>query len=372
METALPALTPPPHPLKYHPDVEQQEADEASTADELVTTLRSISETTYKNGGQALRSVHAKSHALLSGEIEILPDLPPVLSQGLFATPARYQALMRISTIPGDILDDNISVPRGLALKILGVPGERLDGSEGDTAQDFVLVNGPVFGAPTGKDFLAKLTLVARTTDKAGGAKKVLSSVLQGLEKLVESFGGKSPALVQMGGHPETNPLGETYFSQAPILYGEYIAKVALFPVSPELVALTDAKVDLSGEPDGLREAANNFFRSNGGVWELRVQLCTDLEKMPVEDSTVLWPEDASPYVAVARLTVTPQVAWSQERSREMDDQLAFSPWHGVAAHRPLGSIMRLRKPAYRMSARFRFERSSCPMGEPSRKGETP
>ncbi len=356
---------PPIAPLKYHPAVEQLEPDEAATADGLVATLRSISETTYRDGGHPLRSVHAKSHALLRGEIEVLADLPPVLAQGLFATPATYPVAMRISTIPGDILDDNVSVPRGLALKIIGVPGARLDGSEDDTTQDFVMVNGPVFAAPTGRAFLKNLKLLAGTTDKAQGAKKVLSSVLQSVESVVEALGGKSATLVQLGGHPETNPLGETYFTQAPLLYGDYIAKFALFPVSPDLTALTNAKVDLSGKPDGLRQAAIDFFHAHGGVWELRAQLCTDLETMPVEDSTVQWPEDKSPYVSVARVTVEPQEAWSEAKSKAFDDGLSFSPWHGLAAHRPLGSIMRLRKSAYKMSARFRFERNGCPMMEP-------
>ncbi len=356
---------PPTAPLKFHSGIEQPEADEAATADALVTTLRSISETTYKDGGHALRSVHAKSHTLLKGEIEILSGLPPVLAQGLFATPATYPVVMRVSTIPGDILDDNVSVPRGLGLKIIGVPGERLEGSEDEATQDFVMVNGPVFGAPTGKAFLKNLKLLAATTDKAEGAKKVLSTVLQGVESLVEAFGGKSATLIQLGGHPETNPLGETYYTQAPHLYGDYIAKLGLFPVSPELTALTDAKVDLSGKPDGLREAAIAFFQTHGGIWELRAQLCTDIETMPVEDSTVPWPEEKSPYVMVARVTVQPQDAWSEAKSKAFDDGLSFSPWHGIAAHRPLGSIMRLRKPTYKASARFRFERTGCPMHEP-------
>ncbi len=36
------------------------------------------------------------------------------------------------------------------------------------------------------------------------------------------------------------------------------------------------------------------------------MQLCTDLDAMPVEDASVVWPEDKSPHVAVARITVKP------------------------------------------------------------------
>jgi len=48
---------------------------------------------------------------------------------------------MRFSTLPGDVLDDSVSTPRGLAMKVIGVEGERLEGSEGDVTQDFVLIN---------------------------------------------------------------------------------------------------------------------------------------------------------------------------------------------------------------------------------------
>lgn len=354
-----------PAPVRYAPSVEVPEQDEAETDRQLIETLRSISEVTYKDSGHALRSVHAKSHGLLRGELEVRSGLPPTLSQGLFAKPGRYPVLMRFSTSPGDILDDNVSTPRGLAIKIVGVSGDRLPGSESDTTQDFVLVNGPAFVAPTAAKFLGSLKMLAKTANKAEGLKKVLSAALRGLETVVESVGGESPTLKTLGGQAETNVLGETYFSQAPIRYSDYIAKIAVAPVSPDLTALTDAPVDLDGKPDGLREAVRSFFSTKSGVWEVRVQLCTDLEAMPVEDSSTPWPEDQSPYVAVGRITVQAQDAWSEENRTAIDDGTSFSPWHGIAAHQPLGSIMRARKAAYKMSADFRGQRNGCPMQEP-------
>jgi hypothetical protein len=47
-----------------------------------------------------------------------------------------YPAVLRFSTVPGDVLDDNVSTPRALAVKLIGVKGERLAGGEGDTMQD--------------------------------------------------------------------------------------------------------------------------------------------------------------------------------------------------------------------------------------------
>ncbi len=44
---------------------------------------------------------------------------------------------------------------------------------------------------------------------------------------------------------------------------------------------------------------------------------------------------------------------------------MAFSPWHGLAAHRPLGSIMRMRRMAYEMSAKFRETNNAHRVEEP-------
>lgn len=352
-------------PVPYLNAYEIAEEDEADTSAGLLTALQGISTTTFTDSGHATRSVHAKSHGLLQGELTVLDGLPPAYAQGIFAHPASWPAVMRLSTTPGDVLDDKVSTPRALALKLIGVAGARVDGSENDVTQDFVLVNGPAFLAPTGKQFLGSLKLLASTTDKVPNLKRALSAALRGAEKVIEAVGGESATIKSLGGHPETNPLGETYFSQAPILFGTYMAKVSLAPVSADLLALTDAPVDLSGTPDGLRRAVMAHFASHGGEWELRVQLCTDLEKMPIEDSSVPWPVALSPYVAVARLRAGPQPAWSEALSKLVDDGMKFNPWHAVAAHRPIGSIMRLRKAAYAMSARFRMERTGVPMAEP-------
>lgn len=355
----------PSSPLRYDASFETPEPDEADTINALIDTFRDIQQTTLQDYGHAVRSVHAKSHGLLRGELRVLDGLPPVLAQGLFARPGTYPVVLRLSTTPGDILDDNVSTPRGMAIKVLGVEGPRLPGSEDDVTQDFILVNGPAFLKPDLKSFLRSLKLLAATTDKAEGLKKVASAVLQTAEKAIERVGGESANLKSMGGHPETHLLGETFYSQAALLYGPYMAKVAVVPVSPQLAALTGAPLDLDGKPDGLRQAVVQYFGTHAAQWEVRVQLCTDRTSMPIEDASVVWPEDQSPYVAVARIEVPPQPAWSEARSAAIDDGLSFSPWHGLAAHRPLGAIMRARQAAYEMSAAFRGRHNKRPIREP-------
>ena len=332
--------------------------------------MRRIQEKTYADGGKAIRSVHAKSHGLLVGELRIPAGLAPELAQGIFARPATLPVVIRLSTTPGDILPDDVSTPRGMAIKIIGVEGERLAGSEGDVTQDFVLVDGPAFNRPDAKSFASGLRLLAATTDKAERTKQVLSAALRGLEKVVEAAGGHSATLSALGGHPATHPLGATYYSQVPVLFGAYFGKICVRPVSPSLRALHQEPVDLAHRPDGLRDAVAAYFEEQGGEWALCVQLCTDVGEMPIEDASVVWDEQLSPYVPVARLVVGAQAAWSDDKARTIDEGLSFSPWHGVAAHRPLGSVMRVRKGAYEAARRFRAERNQRAVSEPKAIGD--
>ena len=357
----------PPSPQLYSPALDVPEKDERETAEAISAKMHEISDKTFADGRHAIRAVHAKSHGLLDAEVEVLGNLPAPLAQGLFAAPARYLAIMRFSTIPGDILDDSVSTPRGLAIKIMDVPGERLEGSEDATTQDFVMVNGPTFNAPNGKAFLRSLKLIAPTTDRVEGAKKALSAVMRNVEKLVEAFGGESALAKSLGGEPPHNILGETFFSQLPLRHGDYIAKYQIAPVSPELVALAGTDVAIGDDPNALRSAVIAHFADHGGTWELRAQLCTDLNSMPIDDPTKEWDTGQSPFVTVARITAAPQPAWTEARAVEIDDGMGFSPWQGIEAHRPLGALMRMRKLAYARSRQFRSERNRTPVREPAK-----
>jgi hypothetical protein len=202
------------------------------------------------------------------------------------------------------------------------------------------------------------------TTDRVPEAKNGVSAVMQSIEKILEAFGGQSALAKALGGEPPTHILGETFYSQLPLRYGDYIAKVQVAPVSPDLTGLTGNAVDIE-RPDILRELVIGHFTSNTSIWEFRVQLCTNLEEMPIDDPSKQWDEAQSPFIPVARLTVDSQSAWSASRSEAVDDGMSFSPWHGVEAHRPLGELMRIRKEVYDRSQRFRSEPNKCPVTEP-------
>lgn len=336
---------------------------EQQLAQELTEVLMSISRQTWDDGHHALRSVHAKSHGLLRARFEVLPDLPAVLRQGLFAEAASFDAVMRLSTTPGDLLPDRVSTPRGVALKILDVPGARLEGSEGQRSQDFIMVNGPQFNSPDATSFLRSLKLLAKTTDRAARSKAFASAFLRGTERTLEAVGGQSATVKSMGGEPAHHILGQTFFTQLPLRFGDFVAKLQLVPISPALIALKDEPIDLK-QDDALRDAVSAYFQQDDAVWELRAQLCTNLGDMPIDDPTVEWHEEASPFQPIARLTAPTQSSWNQDKVRTVDDGMGFSPWNGLQEHRPLGEIMRVRKLAYASSQAFRADRNGIPLQE--------
>lgn len=351
-------------PIAYTPDVERIEPDEAETAQAIIAQMTRIIDQTDAIDGHAVRSVHAKSHAILQGALTVHDDLAPELAQGVFVPGARYDALVRVSTIPGDVLRDSVSVPRGIAVKLFGVTGARLDGAEGEVTQDFTMASGPVFSAPDAKSFLKSLKLLAGTTERAEWAKAAMSAILRPVERAIEAIGLSSPTLNTFGGYQPTNPLGQEYYSQTAYRHGDYIAKLRLVPAAGSIEDAADERVDLD-DPNAIREAVIATLARQGGAWTLEVQLCRDLKKMPVEDASVEWSQKLSPFLPVATLAVPAQEAWSAARSAAVDEGVAFRPWQGVEAHRPLGNVNRARKPAYPASVAHRSRLTGCPVHEP-------
>ena len=340
-------------PIRYTPAVEQIRPDEAETIEGLNKAFDTILETTAKEDGHAVRSVHAKAHAILEGSMVVAADLPPEFAQGLFARSGEHKVYLRVSTNAGDILPDTISLPRGMALKVLDVEGERLPGAEG-TTQDFIMVNGPVFQAPTADKFLGNLEMLAATANRLEGVKEVVSTVARSLNTALSAVGIESTKLQSLGGAPNVDPLGETYYSVTPFRYGDYVAKFSLAPVAPALIALKDKAIDASDDPNAIRDTLRSEMCDIDAMWEFRVQLCRDLEKQPVEDPTVMWDEEEAPFRTVATITVPRQDSWDADRVETVNERMNIMIWTGLAAHQPLGNINRARSETYLHSTRFR------------------
>lgn len=360
-----------PRPVRYRDDVESVPPDEGWVTEQIIAAMRRMNAKTRPRYGRAVRTSHAKAHGLLTGELRVLDGLPPELRQGLFARARAYPVIVRLSHVPSEILDDRRnSHPRGMSLKVLDVEGEMLPGHRGETTQDWVLDTGKVFPSPGPRAFLATFATIERFANAPQGLKEAFSQTSRALNAALTRLGIHS-ANLDFFGHPPRHPLGEVFYSQVPFRYGDYIAKMSVTPVSPGLRAVFHRHVDDRG-PDALRTTTVEFFREHGAEFEIGIQLCTDLGRMPIENALAEWPEDESPYRPVARLILPRQEAYTAARQAYIDEALAFCPAHSLAAHRPLGGISRARMKAYEEMSALRRQENGLPLREPRSIREVP
>lgn len=358
--------------VRYSPQVEEIKDGEVDLFDKIEKVMMKQNEAMTERYGRAIRASHAKPHGLVKGELRVREDLPEHLRQGLFAQPGKtYPLLARLSTTPGEILDDDVSTPRGFAIKVLGVEGPKITGDDEQGTQDFLLVNGKRFIASNAGAFLVGITQTEAASPTPEGFKKAVSKVSEVTNKALNAVGVDS-ANLGFFGHPPFHPLGECYFSQQAFRFGDYVCKIGLFPASANVKALAEEKVDVSDDRTALRRAVEQELRTGGAEYELRVQLCTDLDKMPVEDAHKEWDEDDSPYVPVARIVIAPQESFGDDRRKYFDEALSFSPAHGLEAHRPLGQISRARLHAYARVSQHRHDANGASRREPTSLQDVP
>ena len=350
-------------PLPYTPDVETVAPDEAETIRGIVEAMRGQSEAVAGREGRATRASHAKSTGCLLGRLEVARDLPPELAQGLFAEPRTFEVAVRFAQGPGERLPDRVSTHRGMAIKVFGAEGERIEGHH-EPVQDFVLATGPTFPSGTAEGFLRDARQL-ETVTPLPGIKGAVSALARTVERAAEAVGG-SVARADFFGHPKMHPLADAYHSQAPMRWGAHVAKVAAFPTAPHQLALRDALVDTSPDDDAFRTAMVVTMSREDAAFELRAQLWTDAEAQPIEDASVEWPVEISPFRTVATIRLPRQEAHSDARARFFDEEMAFRPGHSLEAHRPLGSVMRARLEVYRALSAWRHERNGVPERDPA------
>lgn len=359
-------------PVRYHSDVEQLLEDEQETINQLSRIVTNIAGNVESKHGAAMRATHAKATALLKGELIIADDLPAELAQGLFRSPRRFDALIRFSQGPSEPLSDKASGQRGMSIKILGADGAHVAESRETTTQDFVLAPDPTFINRNAKTFLSNFGLVAGKSTSVPQSLIIAGSyAARGAEAALETIGLSSGNLKFFGKTP-VHPASHNYYSQAPIRFGEYVAKIAAAPSERTLRAVGDPSVDPSVDDNAFRHAMVALFAGSDAEFDIRVQLCTDLETMPVEDAVVEWDETQSPYRTVARLVLPSQNAYSEERRRFFDERLAFNPWHALEAHRPLGSVMRARLKPYLAAQDYRQRSNGVAPVEPHSHADVP
>jgi hypothetical protein len=106
---------------------------------------------------------------------------------------------------------------------------------------------------------------------------------------------------------PARHPLLSAYWSMGAMRHGDYVAKVRVAPAPNNAQGVVQPTIDLSTGPDVFRTALANELRNQSYDFDLQVQLCTDLDKMPVNAVTVEWSEKLSPFVTIGKIHIPRQ-----------------------------------------------------------------
>jgi hypothetical protein len=360
--------------VPYTPDVEVVEP----RFDENIATVIDKTEdyiarsATAEGPGGTVRDAHAKGYGVVRGEVDILGGLPGEYAQGIYASPGTHGALIRFSNgSPHAGADARLGTSVGMALKMFDIAGECLLEDEPDTHTfDYTTINAPIFFCNTVEHylFLQDLFLQASTYFAHGpsGAHRFYTDFVTGKGTLEEDDWAwdELMAMLKLKMIPSVNPLLSSYWSMGAARHGDYIAKVRIAPEPHCADAVVRRDIEPGLVSELTRPALVAELQERPYAFDIQVQLCADLQRMPVGDLTVEWPESLSPYLTVARLRI-PQQDISGPENVEKMDSLSFTPWRVTAEHAPLGSIMRARKEVYRRSSLLRHAVNHQKRAEP-------
>jgi hypothetical protein len=310
--------------------------------------------TQYASTRPALRGQHPKTHGCVRAEFAIDAQVPSDLRHGIFATPTTYEAWIRFSSSAVPPKPDFRRDAQGMSIKLLGVPGRKvLEGESRASTQDFVLVNHDVFfcrDAVQYADFAEWISRPGRSSGRVGTALRTGAFFFPSMRP---STWQTHPALnlVRVIHQRVTNPLRIRYWSQTPYLLGTGLA--VKYSARPQ--PSTNLPPPRQDSADRLATAMAQTLESHDVFLDFLVQRQLDPRTMPIEDATVTWGEDPSPFDKVATIRIPVQDCGSQAR-RSYAEGLRFTPWHALPAHRPLGGINRVRRAVYIESAKVREE----------------
>jgi catalase len=342
---------PPPGPQGEY----QQPGEDAVTA-RLVASSVALIEGAQKPDEVTHRDVHAKPHGCVKAKLTV-GDAPAAFRIGLFAENKEYKAWIRFSSGDTRRQADGTWDARGFALKVMGVPGEKLLENEKDEdTQDFVMINSRVFFVPTVQQYAE---FMARIGDG---------------DRYGYFFGGGSPnpwrwhprqfwlALTTLKPAP-TSLLTTQFHSLSSYAFGTGPgARYVKYSARP-CEGLKVPRSPRDGE-NFLREGLKAALTSVDGCFDFLVQPQVAGKNMPVEDPTVEWREKDSPFVKVARIVIPRQAFDSPEQNAFCED-LSFTPWHALPEHRPVGGANRMRKAVYQEISRYRHAKNGKPRAEP-------
>lgn len=313
---------------------ERVPADEQQTALELWESIANTMRARAADGDGIMRRFNqAKSLGCFDATFTVTAGLPPRLAQGVFARPDTYPALVRFAAASES--DDRNKDIYGFSIAVQEI--DTLVTLNGGSRQDFVLNSHPALFAADPEDFAAFADAVEND--------RMWAFFVNPLDP----HPGALLLLLRARSNPE-NPFALRYFSTTPFRHGDDAATAVKYAAAP--CAPIPAVVSTDHE-HRLRDAMASHLEQAPACFDFLVQFQTDPETMPIEDASVEWPEEQSPFLTVARIQI-PRQEFRTEAAMASCETLAFNPWNAHRAHRPLGGINRVRKMIYTNAAQLR------------------
>ena len=349
--------------------------DELQDIEETIAFLKTKMEETHKPDF-IRRDAHPKHHGIVRAEFIIEEDLPEafqvgVFKQGLSRPERSFPAWVRLSNASNRVHADSEKDMIGFAIKLMDVEGEKILNLEDDVyfndaltknksfteeklTQDFLFMSHPVFLAARIKDFKNLIM-------SAFGPKSVIKFFFNPFDSHLRTLW---IALTMNKLH--TSPLDNRFWSNSAYLFGQdkqgnkRAVKYALIPTSNLKSTMPKDKSE-----NYLKDAMVNHLAKEDARFDFMIQFQTDAKKMPIEDTTIEWPEKLSPLIKIATINI-PKQTFDSKAQMDFAENSYFSAWHSLPEHRPLGSINRARRFAYDQLSKFRLKRNKLPRLEPN------
>jgi hypothetical protein len=318
--------------------------EEAHTA-RIVELIQSTLARRYAKG-TTLRDAHPKAHGVVRAIFQVEENLPQPFAQGAFVPGREYGAWVRFSNGNGNPRRPDIEGDaRGMAVKLCGVPGEKLHPSERAT-QDFVCISHPVFFVD---DPARYVKVIERATSDSAFVRALLPLALGWKGALIAAAIQKKVI---------ASPLECRYWSTVPYRLGT--SGAVRYSLRPHLAGST---IPPSPAHDYLRATMADTLSERDATFDFLVQLRPSNGK--VEDTQTEWREADSPFVKVATIVI-PKQTFASPAQDAFAENLSFSPWHALTEHKPLGVVNRVRRVVYDAIATFRRARNEVVSVEPT------
>lgn len=331
---------------------ERWNAESDKQATQIISTVEDLLKRRSVGDNYLRRDAHPKQHGCVKGIFQVDGSaLPDELRVGLFAAniPHNFDAWVRFSNgNPDGAKSPDIEKDiRGIAIKLMNFKGATASGEDVGSL-DLVML--------TSKEFIS---------EDANDYMQLHAALHSSPLSLAWHFAmhPRDFAVVMRGRKEAGNPLSLEYFSSVPYKLGPRSMKFKVKACRPDTV---ESDIPKKPSDNFLRERLVSTLKSGEACFDFFVQPNMEPDKNLVERANYPWPEEKSPYIKVAKISIPQQDGVESDQQNSFCENISFNPWRTVPEMRPLGQINRIRLLTYPVISRLRHTYNNVPVAEPT------